>query len=398
MRYYGDSFDRPADIVLDPTAYPAIWGVTAPNLPTVYARDRLRMLTTGGFKFGYGLPSPNAAIEVTVHPTAFTDMCSAWILHRYQTGGANYGLALSFITSPANVHPQDVTADTPVLAANKVYLYRFDGTDAVELDSATYAFTADTDYRVRFVINGDRLTGYINGAEVLNATDSTWMTSNWSHGTFGLGVKRTSPGSSGAAVVDFNDLVVDLVEIRTDCQAAFDGERRIIWFSLPAGGSGEPAQLMAYHVDLGVWTQHTVAVTALGDTTDARGVQRVFYGEPADGKVYQLDESATWSGNAIDAVWQSNWIRIAEDNKTALVDTVQVYLELDPDLEANLSVQVTSDPDDPLAITHRQFIARYGANKPVSINRAGRFARVGVHHYSSTSDLKIRLVKLTVLK
>lgn len=396
MRFYSDDFNRHGDAALDATTYPELFGGAEPR---IYDESVVRFEETQGIRWGWPMPTPDWAMEVTLNVAVATDLLAVYLFARYQIANdKHYAAVISFSDSPSNTYQQDATGDSPLLAAGKVYLFYFDGTDATQIgEAADFDVSTGVDYRLRLVTRGDRISFYIDGEKLLSETHAAWRTANWTFGTFGLGVDRTT-SASGTSVVDFDDLVIETFLEYATPMAAWDELRRIVRFSLPAGGSGECEQIYNYHLDADTWTREDHATSCLGQIADPQGRAAVVYGEPADGKVYLIDGSATWSGSAIDCGWRSNWIQFSEATDRRRLEKVAAFIELASDLEAELIVEVADDPSQPRTYYRRQYLGRFDAAEPRVVDLVGRFCRVEVRHNDAGSVLRLRRLVLSLME
>ena len=404
MLHHQDNFDRSTHELLDTTAYPVFTGATPRFFGSGDAAEVLRTELTTGIRHGWAMPTPNWAMEVTLRIAAKTDLLAVYLFCRLQTavgaGYTNYAVVLSTSGAAANHHLQDVREEADILAADRAYLYRYNATTgaAVRIGAAvTQALALDTDYRCRLVCVGDSISFYIDGAEIFRRSDSIWRTAGWGFGTFGIGIHRGA-GGSGEAVVDFDDLRVEIMDAQPVARAAYDEARRLVRFSLPDDGAGECTQILNYHLDADAWTREELATSCLGQLADGQGRQQVVYGDTAGGRLWLSDDSATRSGETLECEWQSNWLQLEERKQRVLVQQITAWLATSADLLAEVMVELADDPADPRTWSRRALLTRYGPGTPLPVERTGRFVRFAVRHADAESALALRRVVLGVLE
>lgn len=379
-----DPFNR-ADGVLNTTAYPSEFGAASAGIVS----NVVKFDNTGAHAWGFDFKVANYAVDlkVTIHST--DDQCGAVaLMARYdRTANTHYGLIWG---KAASTHPHDATF---AIAADKVYLVKSTGSAVTSLATAvSKTFTSNRAWRMRIVVTGNLVQGYVDDLLVITAYDSTYSTP----GTAAFGhIRKTSGGSTNLVNVD--NLLVTPLGLQLGIMAAHDELNDLVKISIPSGGSPGMQQILNYHLRSGDWTIEDCPTTFLFDYIDDTGRKRVLYGSPTDGKVYQFDSTATRESAAFTGTWRSNWIQIDSQRKRrAVMRAIHWLIALAETNNLEATVEVTDDPDSPVTHTETFQVSGFGANHRHHVGQRGNFVRFGLTDAGSTSTMKIRRVELEV--
>lgn len=399
--FFLETFDHVGEDELDPTAYPPFTeGDFSADAPRYFNGSVCRFESgegSRGFYFGWDMPTPNWALEVTINIASKTHLGHVVIVARYDPSThVHYGLVLGMTDDAANSYIFDDTVDAPAIAAGTVYLIKFDGTDATVLASAAYTFNLATDYQIRFDAFGDQLTGFVNSVAVVSARDNSSTRDGWSFGRWGVGARMIGSGS-GSGLFDLDDLAIEVPSTYVEASVAYDEARRLIRWTVPAGATLSES-IWSYHLDTQDWTYDDRHVTCMANYLHPSGSKLVLEAG-TDGYVYEVggEGIVDLAGTAIDSEWESAWIPLERDDLPRVLERAQVLVAQAYDLSVEVTVTVAEDPSDPR--TYAKTVLRSGwmARHPATIGLAGRWVKVAVRHHQITGDLRLRKVALDVL-
>ena len=390
-----DGFDR-AVAVLDTTAYPSIFSGASDGVAEYgaggVAGNKVKFTAAAtGHKFGYDLPIPNYSVEAEVKIESTAETGAVYLMARWvHATSAHYGLVWG---ANASTHPHGGMT----IAANTVYLIYSSGTGAAALISGVIAvpnitFATGTTYRIRLIVAGTLIQGYINDKLIITGNHATIS----APGRFAFGATRKA---ASAMELTFDNLNVTPFDRFANMQTAYDEAAGVIKLSFPTSGSIGMQQLLCYHLRSGDWTVEDVPTSCLFTLLSDNGQKQIVYGSPSDGKLWLFDSTATRAGVVFTGTWRSNWLKLDSDLKRqSVVQFVSWLVSLTEANALEVTVEVADDPDDPTSQIFTRLIASYGSNDPVHIGQRGNFVRIGISDKGSTSTMRLRAIRAGVLK
>ncbi len=164
----------------------------------------------------YAQSAASGRARASAGSSAWTDYAVTARIKPVSLSGSNYVALGARYQSSANFYFLDLRAD-------RVEIRSFVGNQSTVLSSTSYAVSPGTWYTVTFEVNGSTLKGYINGTQLLTATDSTF-----SSGAVAL--------STYNATAEFDDVIVtDFVPAKQTLVVTKTGTGSGSVTSIPAG-------------------------------------------------------------------------------------------------------------------------------------------------------------------